>query len=134
MIILDTMNKNKSILHWLPAIAMMIVIFSFSSIPSQEMPSLGLWDMVVKKGAHMLSYGFLALAYWLGLRFNKRRWWLAFLLAVLYAITDEFHQSFVPGRHPSWVDVLFFDSGGAVITLGLALWWRAVRKSQLKSE
>jgi len=98
------------------------------------MPSFGLWDLVVKKGAHMLGYGFLALAYWVGLRFEKRRWWLAFLLAVLYAITDEFHQSFVPGRHPSWVDVLVFDSGGAIIALGLGLWWRAGRKSHLKSE
>jgi VanZ family protein len=128
------MNKNKSILRWLPAIAMMTVIFGFSSIPSQEMPSFGLWDLVVKKGAHMLGYGFLALAYWVGLRFDKRRWWLAFILAVLYAIMDEFHQSFVPGRHPSWVDVLVFDGGGAVIALGLVFWRRAGRKSQLKSE
>jgi VanZ family protein len=128
------MNKNKSILRWLPAIAMMIAIFSFSSIPSREMPSFGLWDLVVKKGAHMLGYGFLATAYWAGLGFDKRRWWLAFLLAVIYASTDEFHQSFVPGRHPSWMDVLIFDSGGVLISLGLVSWYRAGRKSQLKSE
>jgi VanZ family protein len=111
------MKNDKSILRWLPAIAGMAVIFGFSSIPSREMPNFGLWDLIVKKGAHMLGYGLLALAYWNGLRFNKRSWWLALLLAVLYAVTDEFHQSFVPGRHPSWVDALIIDGGGAALML-----------------
>lgn len=111
------MKINKSILRWLPAIAVMAVIFGFSSIPSQEMPNFGLWDSVVKKGAHMLGYGLLALANWYGLHFTKRRWWLVLLLTVLYAITDEFHQSFVPGRHPSWVDALVFDGSGAALML-----------------
>ena len=128
------MKNIKSILCWFPAIALMVVIFGFSSIPSQEMPSFGPWDLVVKKGSHMLGYGLLALAYWYDLRFDKRRWWLALLLAVLYAITDEFHQSFVPGRHPSWVDALVFDGGGAAIALGLANWWQARRKFRLNSE
>ncbi len=53
-------------------------------------------------------------------------WWLALLLALIYAASDEFHQSFVPGRHPSWVDVLGFDGGGALIALGLAYFWRGI--------
>jgi len=117
LIILDTMKDNKSILHWFPAFIMMAVIFGFSSIPSRELPNFGLLDLVVKKGAHMLGYGLLSLVYWYGLRFNKQRGWLALLLAVMYAITDEFHQSFVPGRHPSWVDVLIFDGSGAMLML-----------------
>ncbi len=111
------MKIDKSILRWLPAITGMAVIFGFSSIPSQEMPSFGFWDTLVKKGAHMVGYGMLALSFWYALRFDKRRWWLALLLAVLYAITDEFHQSFVPGRHPSWVDALVIDGSGAVLAL-----------------
>ena len=70
----------------------------------------------------------------MALRFDKRGWWLSLLLAALYAITDEFHQSFVPGRHSSWVDVLVFDGGGEVIALGLTLWWLEKKKSLLKSE
>ena len=70
MIILDPMNINKRILRWLPAALIMVVIFGFSSIPSKEMPSFGLWDLVVKKGAHMLVYGLLALAYWYGIAFR----------------------------------------------------------------
>jgi VanZ family protein len=114
------MKINKSILRWLPAIAVMLVIFGFSSIPSQEMPSFGLWDLIVKKGAHMLGYGLLALAYWYGMHFDKRGWWLALALAVLYAISDEFHQSFVQGRNSSWVDALVIDGSGAALMLLVA--------------
>jgi VanZ family protein len=127
------MMKN-SLIRWLPAILIMAVIFGFSSTPSTKLPSFGLLDFVVKKGGHMLGYGLLVLAYWYGLRFEKRLWWLALLFAILYAMSDEFHQSFVPGRHPSWVDVLGFDGGGALIALALAYGWLAGRKRRLKSE
>ena len=115
------MNR-KILLRWLPAILIMAVIFWLSSTPATKLPSFGLWDTIVKKGSHMLGYGLLALAYGFALRFDRRTWWLAWFLAVLYAMTDEFHQSFVPGRHPSWVDVFLFDGGGAAIALGLAYW------------
>ncbi len=108
------MNNKKRFLRWLPAVVVMAAIFGLSSIPSNEMPSFGL---VVKKGSHMLGYGLLALTYWYGLYFNKHHWRLAFLLALLYAITDELHQSFVPGRHPSWVDALIIDGSGAALML-----------------
>jgi VanZ family protein len=44
---------------------------------------------------------------------------LCWLLAVFYAVTDELHQSFVPGRHPSLWDVILFDNFGALISLWL---------------
>jgi VanZ family protein len=111
------MKINLTLLRWLPAIAIMIVIFGFSSIPSQEMPSFGFWDLIIKKGAHMLGYGLLTLALWFGMHFDKRLWWLVLLLALVYALSDEFHQAFVPGRHPSWVDALIIDGSGAALTL-----------------
>jgi len=98
---------------------MMAGIFAFSSRASTELPNFGLMDFAVKKGGHLLGYGLLALSYWRGLRFNRKYIWLAWALAVLYAMTDEFHQSFVPGRHPSLVDVFGFDGIGAAIALGI---------------
>ena len=118
---------KKAILRWLPALVVMATIFGFSSIPSSIMPNFGSTDLFVKKGGHMLGYGLLALAYWFGLRFEKRSWWLALLLAVVYALSDEFHQSFVPGRHPSWVDALVIDGSGASIALALVYWRRGKR-------
>jgi VanZ family protein len=40
-------------------------------------------------------------------------------MACLYSATDEFHQSFVPGRHPAVTDVMI-DAAGAALTLFLA--------------
>ena len=102
--------------RWGPSIAMMLAIFVFSSLPSNKLPSFSGADVIVKKGGHMLGYGLLALSYSYGSGRDKKRWFLPWLLAVLYAITDEFHQSFVSGRHPSPVDV-GIDGIGA----GLAL-------------
>ena len=90
---------------WGLSLIMIIAIFGFSSIPQSLMPSFGGADVFVKKGGHMLGYALLALAYSYGYGWNKKRPWLPWLLAILYAATDEFHQSFVPGRHPTPVDV-----------------------------
>jgi len=95
---------------------MMLVIFIASSTPSKDMPGFGGWDTIVKKGGHMMGYALLAFAYAHGLGWNKKRWWLPWLLAVLYAASDEFHQSFVPGRNATPVDV-GIDSIGAGIGL-----------------
>jgi VanZ family protein len=118
------------IVRWLPAIIMMIVIFGFSSIPGKDLPSFGTLDLLFKKGAHVLGYALLAFSFWYGQSFSRRNWWLALLLAVLYAITDEFHQSFVVGRHPSWVDALVIDGSGA--GLGLFVCWLGIKKSEKK--
>ena len=79
----------------------------------------GVLDLIVRKSGHILGYGLLALTDWYGLRFEQRLWWLALLLAMLFAVTDEFHQSFVPGRTATWVDIMAFDTCGAAIALGL---------------
>ncbi len=110
---------KKTLLRWLPAVIIMTVIFVLSSTSSQDLPNFGLLDFLVKKAGHTCGYGLLALAYWFGLRFDKRRWWLAILLAVLYATTDEFHQSFTAGRNPSLRDVFLFDGGGALLAVAL---------------
>ena len=69
----------------------------------------------------------LAIGYWRGLGFRPKKWPLAWLLAVLYAVTDELHQSFVPGRFPSLWDVLIFDNLGAFVPLLLSGLYKAQR-------
>lgn len=101
----------------------MVAIFGFSSIPSADMPKFGLLDTIVKKGGHALGYGLLALSFLHGLKGDSKnvasRWiYAAWLMATLYSATDEFHQSFVPGRHPAATDVLI-DSLGAALSLFL---------------
>ena len=104
--------------RWAPALFVIAAIFFFSSMPVKKLPRFGSYDFLIKKGAHAIGYGLLAAAFWHGFKWRGRLWWLALLLATLYAVTDEFHQSFVPGRHPSPGDVVI-DSAGAAIMLAL---------------
>ncbi len=99
---------------------MMSVIFLFSSRSADELPVLDKADNIIKKGGHILGYGLLAISYWYAFGWEKKKRPLAWLFAVMYAVTDEFHQSFVSGRHPSIWDVLVFDSLGAIIGLWIA--------------
>ena len=105
--------------RWLPVVAWAAVIFAFSSVPSIS-THLGTWDLVLRKLAHMTEYAVLAL---LLLRATGSYAW-AFAATFAYACTDEFHQTFVRGRHGSPVDVAI-DALGALI--GLTLWHRARR-------
>jgi VanZ family protein len=75
----------------------------------------------------MLGYGLLGPAYWRGFKWEKRRAPVAWGIAVLYAVTDELHQAFVPGRHPSALDVLLFDATGAA----LGIWLRRITSKPL---
>lgn len=107
--------------RWLPSLCMMAAIFAFSSRTSTELPSFGGWDYFVKKNAHAIGYGLLALSYLRALPGHNYK--LAWFLAVLYSLTDEFHQSFVPGRRASLIDVFVFDNAGALITLYVHYRW-----------
>ena len=107
----------------------MAAIFIFSGTPGDDLPNFGSPDAWFKKGGHMLGYGLLAMADWYGWKWEKRYIWWAWILAVLYAITDEFHQSFVPGRHPSALDVILFDATGAAIALWIVGRFISPRKS-----
>ena len=112
------MNLMRVLGRWCPAFLMMVTIFALSSRPSDELPSFYFFDYLVKKGGHMTGYGLLAASYLYAFnRRDRKSFYLAWLLAVLYAFTDEYHQSFIPSRHPSIWDVILFDNFGAILAL-----------------
>ena len=111
--------SEKPLFRFLPAALIMLTIFLFSARPSSDV--IFTWfNHIVYKGGHVIGYALLAMSYWRALGFQGDKRWLAWLLAMLYAVTDEYHQSFVPGRHPSAFDVLVFDNIGALFSLWLA--------------
>jgi VanZ family protein len=125
------MTKNgftNFINTWGPALLMMVIIFFASATPAKELPSFGAWDVVVKKGGHMLGYFLLSLAMLRGMRCNNCKTALvALVFVLLYASSDEFHQAFVAGRHSTPVDV-GIDMIGATIGAGFWLAFARLRR------
>ena len=118
--------SRNPILRVLPAFLMMVAIFLFSARSSLQ-PQLDLLNRAINKAGHVIGYTLLGLSYWRAFGFTTKKRWLIWLLAVLYALTDEYHQSFVPGRHSTLFDVAVYDNAGALISL-----WISSRLIKLK--
>lgn len=126
-------GRYVTIRHWrLALIAWMVLIyvvssslFSFDS--TKQVLVYDPLNVAVRKFAHMVEYAVLAYLWFRSLwtvrdRFNTYLGW-SIVLAVVYAASDEWHQSFVPERLGIWTDVVW-DAMGAV-AMGFAL--RALR-------
>ena len=94
----------------------MIAIFIVSSIPAEKIPEFDFLDTLIKKGSHFFAYAILNISYllWIG-KNDKRSRLISLAVAVLFAISDEYHQTFVVGRFGSYVDVII-DGAGAVFS------------------
>ena len=136
------MKNRKKLLAWLGVAAWMVVVFLFSAqndiqsgdtsgmvvrwflsllyrgfesfSPERQMELLGAWHLLIRKGAHFTEYAVLAALVANALRIcGKLRWYLPVIISAAYAVTDEIHQYFVPGRACRLLDVTI-DTGGAV--------------------
>ena len=117
------MNKTSSVItKWLPVILWMGLIFCASAMHSRpSTPGLSHfhWD---DKLQHSGAYAILAALVWRALENNRPRWWLlcvSITIAVLYGASDEWHQSFVPGRECSISDLSADSLGAAIAALVL---------------
>lgn len=138
------MNK---LLPWAAVLFWMMLLFSFSSQVAEESNqlSMGMTEIIVKivenvvpevdldlksfnntlrKAVHFLAYLVLGILFCILLRGNGfhglRCIMLAMVICVLFAVTDELHQLFVPGRGGQVRDVII-DCAGA--GLGIGLYW-----------
>ena len=107
---------------WLPVLVWAGLIFALSSVPDLG-TGLGRWDLGLRKIAHAAEFAVLGA---LLVRATGRPR-LAFALGLLYATSDELHQSFVPGRMGSPLDVAI-DAVG--VAAGILL-WQSVRARRL---
>ncbi|MEK7782212.1 MAG: VanZ family protein [Verrucomicrobiota bacterium] len=149
--------------YWLPVVVWAVVIYSASGdkksvhhssriiepivrwlVPNISDEAVRTTVLVVRKCAHLTEYAIFAVILWWALRgtfASEQTGWTRRLVlsawsgAVLFAISDEWHQSYVPGRQGSPWDVLI-DAVGAASGL-FFLWrisrWRTARRS-LKTE
>ena len=109
-----------------PPLLLMAVIFALSAQPNLN-SGLGTWDTILRKGAHMLEYGLLSLLWWRALGRGHRL--AAVALALAYAATDEYHQTFVTGRHGSPVDWCIDAVGVAIPQLAWSARERRARSA-----
>jgi VanZ family protein len=106
---------------WLPPLLMMGAIFVLSAQPSLD-SGLGIIDLIGRKLIHFAEYAVLCFLWWRALvtvTTPGRAVLWAFLLASGYAITDEYHQTFVEGRNGSPLDWLIDSAGAAAAALTL---------------
>jgi VanZ family protein len=114
-----------------------IIRFFYPEIRAEAMARI---VFAVRKAGHVSEYALLAGLVWRALRRSRDEkperwtWKTAFhsvVWAALYAVTDEFHQSFNPNRMGQWQDVVL-DTFGAMLGI-VAIWivwrWRARRKA-----
>ncbi|MFN8672668.1 MAG: VanZ family protein [Candidatus Sericytochromatia bacterium] len=131
-------NLSKKILYFIPSIIVMIIIFIMSADPVSGEKSSNIVKIIfnllnslfsinfkpedeytasfiVRKIAHISEYMILTFSYYYGFskykQNFKKNYSYAIFLAFLYAISDEYHQTFVAGRVGTYEDVLI-DSVG----------------------
>ena len=112
---------NSLFRYWLPPVLWMGLIFILSAQPTLPHHPDTLLDSILKKASHVMEYGLLAFLLWRALsRGQGTLSWsalvTAFVVSVLYAVSDEYHQTFVPGRNGTPVDV-GIDAVGALVAL-----------------
>lgn len=103
---------------WVPAAAWAVVLFLLSASPDLAGPS---WLAVNDKVGHLCLYMVLGASLSYGRSRSVHRPTHALLIAVgaLYAASDEWHQAFVPGRTPDWIDWVA-DCTGVILGYAVA--------------
>ena len=96
---------------WLPVFLWAGVIFALSSIQQITVAEFFIWDFAAKKVAHLTEY---AVLYALFLRATEKNWVLSLVMTMVYAASDEIHQSYVPGRTAAVYDLAFDFSGASI--------------------
>ncbi len=142
-------NRQPSIrsffIRWVPLLAWMAVIFVGSSLTAdsvtertRDLSAAFISSYVQLILAHIAEFAILAvLANWAfktieGLTV-RALWILVLVFTTLYAISDEVHQAFTPGRAPSLEDVIFDAVGGVVGLTFVQVLTRRLRAGRVSS-
>lgn len=109
--------------HWLPVLLWALLMFIGSSIPGHQIPG----PVSIASGVlHVIEYavfGFLIACSLIAQNPampRRRMLTVSVIIAVLYSMTDEIHQAYVPGRQTDVLDVIVDAIGGLV---GVGVWF-----------
>ena len=152
---------SKRSLAWVPVTLWLVVIFLFSAqtgqdsgdtsagivrwvigllysgfeefSPEKQARIMSTFHLVIRKGAHFTEFAVLAALIANALRPVGKKWCLPVILSGLYAVSDELHQAFVPGRACRLLDV-GIDTAGAVcgtLLFALGVYWIRKRRNKI---
>ncbi len=129
------MKWSKPMMWSVPALAysLLIIYLSHQSQPIPQMESWMNWD----KFLHFVEYSVWTFLWWLPIRylnFKPVRLLTGLgIMGALFAISDEWHQSFIPGRVSSFSDWIS-DSLGILTILFLIYQLMVLRNMELKKD
>jgi uncharacterized membrane protein YGL010W len=102
---------------FLPAILWAILIFLGSMTQGVSVSNVALVDFLAHKSIHVLEYA----VFYVLLYRATGSFWQSIIILGLYAVSDEYHQTFTTGRSPKITDVIIdLASGG----LGALFLWK----------
>ncbi|MFM7323152.1 MAG: VanZ family protein [Armatimonadota bacterium] len=109
-------TDSGSVGHTRPVVTALLTRLFPEWVRRTEPTTLHAIDWSIRKCAHVTEYAILTLlvAFAIGRRTDSTRH-LIWIVPLVYAITDEFHQSLVPSRYSSLLDVLVDMSGVALV-------------------
>ncbi|MCW1948934.1 MAG: VanZ family protein, partial [Candidatus Shapirobacteria bacterium] len=114
----------KKIIRFLPALIWMAVIFYFSSRQTTGIGGDSYWyRFLILKTFHLVEYAVLFIL----INFALNQNFYSIIAAYLYGISDEFHQSFTPGRLPKFTDTLIDLVGILIGFLAIKLIWPKIK-------
>ena len=136
-------HLRNALLNWLPMILWMVLIYWLSSQPKLPHPGrkVGVSDYLFDYSAHVFIFGLLTWLAWRAIEakptvlpdsvvsFSRAS---AAGFCALYAVSDEIHQRFVPGRWSNLADWLA-DIAGILITVSLLAGWQKWRNRRSRS-
>ncbi|MEK7583614.1 MAG: VanZ family protein [Patescibacteria group bacterium] len=105
--------------YCIAAILWMVLIFYLSSIPDLRSNLPTFWDHLVRKTAHAVEYAVLYILLQKSAEGHRYARTGALLGTVLYAISDEIHQQFIPGRVGQFSD-LAIDAAAALVVFAIS--------------
>lgn len=126
---------NKIIRYWVPPVIWMTIIFYLSSQQKVSITYTYVFDFMIFKALHMIEYAILYFLLFRGfysidgqqLTINNKLIFPLFL-AILYAVLDEFHQTFIPTREGRIRDVVIDASGILLMYIYIKTHFNSVKK------
>ena len=116
-------NESGNTSRRISSVVFEVVKEIFPIAPEAEEDALFLCDKIIRKAAHFTEFMLLSIctfmlarSYRLRLKMSSR---IAGTYGLLYAITDEIHQRFIPGRSGEVLDVLI-DFGGVLTGIAIS--------------